>query len=104
MLSPNIKDCDPLRVKSITQQPNDGTILINPDGKTVSYVTPSKLSLNDVGVQYFQYSIEYENQVHFGNVTLDLRGKPPFFIPVHCFKPGSHTPHENSSTDTSTIR
>ena len=99
--SSNFEYCDPLRVKSITKQPNDGTIHVNPDKKSVSYVTPSGLSIKDVGVQYFQYSIEYKNQIHLGNVTLDLRGKPPFFVPAHCFKPpGSHNPFENSTKNT----
>lgn len=95
VLSPQFEDCDPLRVASITKQPNDGTIQINPDGKTVSYVTPHGLSVNDVGVQYFQYSVVHGNQVYLGNVTLDLRGKPPFFIPSHC-RPGSAMPPMDS--------
>lgn len=41
----------------------------------------------DVGVQYFQYSVAQSNgQISYGNVTVDLRGKPPFFIPQHCFQ------------------
>ena len=92
-------------MKSITKQPNDGTIHINPDGKSVSYVTPSGLSITDVGVQYFQYSIEYGNQVQLGNVTLDMRGKPPFFIPPRCFKPpGSHNQPGDSTKYTSDTR
>ena len=43
----------------------------------------------DVGVQYFQYSVEYNGQIFLGNVTLDFRGKPPLFIPSTCFQPKS---------------
>ena len=97
IISPSFKVCDPLQINTITRQPNDGTIQINPDGKSVSYKLDEGQTIMDVGVQYFQYSVEYKGQSLTGNVTIDLRGKPPIFIPKECFRPGFQEPKKNTT-------
>ncbi|XP_066911010.1 uncharacterized protein [Clytia hemisphaerica] len=97
IIDPSFQRCDPLRINTITKQPNAGTIQMNPDGKSVSYKLNHGQTIMDVGVQYFQYNVKYKGQLLIGNVTIDLRGKPPLFIPNKCFRPGSNKPNGNTA-------
>lgn len=93
----SFESCYPLKIKNITVQPNNGVVQINQDSASVSYNLEDLRTIS-VGVQYFQYSIDYHDQTYLGNVTLDFRGKPPPFMSPLCFMPQS-TPKPDSKPD-----